>query len=120
MTDMSSNRLLVADDDAELLALIGFALRHAGFEVDTAVDGARALDKLQRETFGLTVLDINMPGIDGFGVCERLRATSTIPVIMLSARNHEADVVRAGSHFEVDVWPTLGAKAGAALQLAMR
>jgi DNA-binding response OmpR family regulator len=95
MTDASSNRLLVADDDAELLALIGFTLRHAGFDVDTAVDGVRALEKLERGPFGLTVLDINMPGIDGFGVCERLRASSTIPVIMLSARNHETDIVRA-------------------------
>jgi DNA-binding response OmpR family regulator len=95
MTDEGANRLLVADDDAELLALIGFALRHAGFDVDTAVDGLRALEKLERESFGLTVLDINMPGIDGFSVCERLRKTSMIPVIMLSARNHEADIVRA-------------------------
>ena len=95
MTEVSSNRLLVADDDAELLALFGFALRHAGFDVDTAVHGVRAIEKLERESFGLTVLDINMPGLDGFGVCERMRARSSIPVIMLSARNHEADVVRA-------------------------
>src|SRR5262245_7524655 len=95
MTDQGSNRLLVADDDAELLALLGFALRHAGFDVDTAADGTRAIEKLEREPFGLTVLDINMPGLDGFGVCARLRATSSIPVIMLSARSHEADILRA-------------------------
>ncbi len=90
-----TGRLLVADDDAELLALIGFTLRHAGFDVVTAADGNLALEALRRDPFALTVLDINMPGIDGFMVCETLRARSTMPVIMLSARNEEADIVRA-------------------------
>lgn len=87
--------LLVADDDRELLAVTSFALRHAGFGVVTAENGTVALDLLQRERFGLALLDINMPGADGFAVCEAIRHRSRIPVIVLSARDSEADIVRA-------------------------
>lgn len=88
-------RLLVADDDPELLALVGFALRNAGYDVQLATDGDRALEALHANPFALTVLDVNMPGKDGFTVCETLRLSSTIPVIMLSARSEEADIVHA-------------------------
>lgn len=87
--------LLVADDDQELLAVTSFALRHAGFGVVTAENGTVALDLLQRERFGLALLDINMPGADGFALCAEIRHRSRMPVIMLSARDGEADIVRA-------------------------
>jgi DNA-binding response OmpR family regulator len=93
--DVETGRLLVADDDADLLALIEFALRNAGFAVTTAADGTRALDAFGRGTFELVVLDVNMPGADGFTVCSTLRARAATPVIMLSARTDEADIVRA-------------------------
>jgi DNA-binding response OmpR family regulator len=89
------NRILIADDDAELLALIGFALRNAGFQVAAASDGTSALEIFEREPFALMILDIVMPGADGFAVCETVRTRSFIPVIMLSARNNENDIVRA-------------------------
>ena len=62
------NRILIADDDAELLALIGFALRNAGFQVVAAGDGTSALRLFEREPFALMILDIMMPGADGFTV----------------------------------------------------
>jgi DNA-binding response OmpR family regulator len=90
-----ANRILIVDDDAELLALIGFALRNAGFQVVAANDGASALTIFEREPFALMILDIMMPGADGFAVCESVRTRSSMPVIMLSARNNEHDIVRA-------------------------
>jgi DNA-binding response OmpR family regulator len=91
----SPNRILIADDDAELLALIGFALRNAGFQVVAAGDGTTALQIFEREPFALMILDIMMPGADGFTVCETVRTRSSMPVIVLSARNNENDIVRA-------------------------
>ena len=89
------NRVLIADDDADLLALIGFALRNAGFQVVAASDGASALEIFEREPFALMILDVMMPGADGFAVCAAVRTRSSTPVIMLSARNSEHDIVRA-------------------------
>ncbi len=91
-----NGHLLAADDDADLLALIAFALRNVGFDVAAVPDGAHALAELTGTTpYRLAVLDVNMPGLDGFTVCERVRTRSTLPVIMLSARSQEEDIVHA-------------------------
>lgn len=95
MAETPPTRVLIADDDADLLALVDFTLRHAGFEVVAARNGTKALEAFTREKFSLVILDINMPGLDGFAVCEGIRAQSTVPVMMLSARDQEADMVRA-------------------------
>jgi len=89
------SRVLVADDDTELLALISFALRNAGFDVFEARDGKSALDVFEREPLALLILDVVMPGADGFEVCAAVRMRSSTPVIMLSARSDERDIVRA-------------------------
>jgi DNA-binding response OmpR family regulator len=94
-TSPLTDRVLVADDDADLLALTAFALRNAGFDVLTVPDGTRALAELSSSPFTLAVLDVTMPGLNGFAVCEQLRTRSALPVIMLSARNQEADIVHA-------------------------
>lgn len=88
-------RILVADDDADLLALVDFTLRHAGFEVVTAKDGLSALNAFEHGKFSLLVLDVNMPGADGFTVCTTVRSQSLLPIVMLTARDQEADMVRA-------------------------
>jgi DNA-binding response OmpR family regulator len=87
--------LLVADDDDDVLALVAFALRRAGFPVVTAHDGSAALEQLRATAFALAVLDINMPGSDGLAVLAEIRRRSRMPVIMLSARHDDADVVHA-------------------------
>jgi DNA-binding response OmpR family regulator len=87
--------ILVVDDDVELLALISFTLRNAGFHVTEARDGRGALDAFAREPPSLVVLDIMMPGVDGFQVCAAVRTRSSTPVIVLSARSDESDIVRA-------------------------
>jgi len=88
-------KILLVDDDPDLLAVTGFALQQAGFLVVKAADGVAALDAFQREQPDLAVLDINMPHITGFELAEKLRERSRIPLIMLTARSEEADVVRA-------------------------
>jgi DNA-binding response OmpR family regulator len=73
----------------------GFALQQAGFLVVKASDGLEALDAFQREQPDLAVLDINLPKLSGFELARKLRERSKIPLIMLTARNEEEDVVRA-------------------------
>jgi DNA-binding response OmpR family regulator len=88
-------KILLVDDDPDLLAVTGFALQQAGFLVVKAADGVAALDAFQREQPDLAVLDINMPKMNGFDVAQKLRERSKIPLLMLTARNEEEDVVRA-------------------------
>lgn len=88
-------KILLVDDDPDLLAVTGFALQQAGFLVVKAVDGAAGLDAFQREQPDLAVLDINMPKLNGFELAQKLRERGRIPILMLTARNEEEDVVRA-------------------------
>jgi len=88
-------KILLVDDDPDLLTVTGFALQQAGFLVVKAADGLEALDAFQREQPDLAVLDINLPKLNGFDLARKLRERSKIPLIMLTARNEEEDVVRA-------------------------
>jgi DNA-binding response OmpR family regulator len=88
-------KILLVDDDPDLLSVTGFALQQAGFLVVKALDGAAGLEAFQREQPDLAVLDINMPRMNGFELAKRLRERSSIPLIMLTARSEEEDVVRA-------------------------
>ncbi|MGH9382239.1 MAG: response regulator [Thermoanaerobaculia bacterium] len=88
-------KILVVDDDLELLALVAFALRQGGFLAIEAASGERALALIAEEEPDLVVLDVNLPGIDGFEVCRRLRAErNPVPVLMLTVRGDEEDVVQ--------------------------
>jgi DNA-binding response OmpR family regulator len=88
-------KILLVDDDPDLLAVTGFALQQAGFIVVKAGDGVAALEAFQREQPDLAVLDINMPRMTGFELAQKLRERSQIPLIMLTVRSEEEDVVRA-------------------------
>ncbi len=88
-------KVLIADDDRDLLALIGFTLAQAGYLAVKAGDGPNALKAFESEVPDLVVLDINMPGLSGFQVCEAIRKTSRIPVMILTARGEEEDLVKA-------------------------
>src|SRR3979490_2447417 len=88
-------KMLVADDDRDLRELIGFPLTQAGYLVVKAGDGPAALRMFEAESPDLVVLDINMPGASGFQVCEAIRKRSRVPVIMLTVRGEEEDLVRA-------------------------
>ena len=88
-------KVLVADDDADLRELIAFTLAGAGYLVVKAADGLTAVRRFEEESPDLAVLDINMPGLSGFQVCEAIRARSRVPVMMLTVRGEESDLVRA-------------------------
>jgi two-component system alkaline phosphatase synthesis response regulator PhoP len=81
-------KILVVDDDVEILELLRFNLKQAGFSIGTAMNGVEALKKARSILPDLVVLDLMMPELDGFAVCEILRrdqVTAAIPIIMLTA-----------------------------------
>jgi DNA-binding response OmpR family regulator len=86
-------RILVADDEEAIQRLLSIPLQKEGYEVVVARDGQDALDVFGKEHFDLVVLDIMMPRVDGMEVCRRMRAVSTVPIIMLTARAEEFDKV---------------------------
>lgn len=88
-------KILVADDDADLRRLIAFTMSQAGFQTCTAADGPTALNTMQRETPDLVLLDINMPAPDGLAVCREIRANSRVPIMMLTVRDQEEDLLAA-------------------------
>ena len=88
-------KILVVDDDPDLLSLVGFALTQSGFVVVKAADVPSALQVFAAESPDLAILDINLPGGSGFDICTAIRRQSRIPVMMLTARGEEEDLVRA-------------------------
>ncbi len=89
--------VLVVDDEPMARSMLRLILVRAGFEVREAEDGKTALSEVDRSLPDLMILDIMMPGIDGFEVCERLRAdenTNSLPIIMLSAKTDRESVKR--------------------------
>lgn len=83
--------ILIVDDDREIRDLTGRYLRKHGFRVDSAAD-ARAMDRLMRDgRFDLVVLDLMLPGEDGLSICRRLRASTRIPIVMLTAVAEDTD-----------------------------
>jgi DNA-binding response OmpR family regulator len=88
-------KILVADDDADLLDLVAYALGQAGYLVVKAADGNAALKRFESEAPDIAILDINMPGASGFDVCSVIRSRSMMPIMMLTARGEEQDLVRA-------------------------
>jgi two-component system response regulator RegX3 len=86
-------RVLLADDEPDILAPVAYALRAEGFEVETVEDGEQAFDAARAGGFDVVVLDIMMPKLSGTEVCRRLRAESIVPIIMLTAKDAEVDRV---------------------------
>ncbi|TQM29027.1 response regulator transcription factor [Nocardia bhagyanarayanae] len=87
-------RVLVVDDEPMILELLSVSLRYQGFEVETAIDGAQALDRARSFRPQAMIVDVMMPGIDGFGLLPRLRADGIdVPVLFLTARDDVQDKV---------------------------
>src|ERR1700758_5839308 len=84
-------RILVIDDDVELCQLVGEYLRAEGFVVESVHDGESGLKKANAGEYLLVVLDVMLPGINGFEVLRRVRATSRLPVLLLTARGEDVD-----------------------------
>jgi DNA-binding response OmpR family regulator len=88
-----SSTILLVDDEDSVQKLLSYPLERDGFRVLAAKDGEEALAKFAQEPVDLVVLDLMLPKLDGLEVCKRLRAQSTVPIIMLTARDDELDKV---------------------------
>jgi two-component system KDP operon response regulator KdpE len=89
------SRVLVVDDEPQILRALGINLRARGYDVDLAPDGERALDMAARHHPDVVVLDLGLPGIDGVDVIKGLRGWSQVPIVVLSVRDAEHDKVAA-------------------------
>ena len=85
--------ILLVDDEPTLVATLDYNLRRDGHEVIIARDGQAALDQAERASLDLVVLDVMLPKVDGFEVCRAIRRGSTVPILMLTARDSEVDKV---------------------------
>jgi two-component system alkaline phosphatase synthesis response regulator PhoP len=88
-----SVEILVVEDSANIVELLELHLAREGYRVRVARDGVQALEELERQGFDLVILDWMLPRLDGLEVCKRLRARSSVPVLMLTARDEELDKV---------------------------
>ena len=91
---MNNKKVLIIDDDAGFLYLASLLFKKAGATVFTARDGLEGISKLFTHQPDLTILDVTMPGLNGFEVCKRIRQISDTPIIMLTALNDEQDMLR--------------------------
>jgi len=90
-------KVLIADDEPNIVVSLSFMMRREGYDVVVARDGAEALDAIRRERPALVLLDAMMPGLTGFDVCEAVRADAAVRdtrILMLTAKGRETDVAR--------------------------
>jgi two-component system, OmpR family, response regulator MtrA len=86
-------RLLLVEDDASIREVTTIGLERAGFAVTACGDGKQALEQFARGTFDIVVLDVMLPGMDGFAVCKEIRREHRTPIVMLTARADTVDIV---------------------------
>lgn len=94
MNDKVKPRILVVEDEASLARFLQLELNHEGFQVETAQNGYEALGRISEDRWDLVLLDIMIPGLDGFEVCRRIRKRRDVPIIMLTARDATLDKVK--------------------------
>lgn len=90
---MSEEKILIIEDEAKIARFVQLELEHEGYIVDTAQDGRIGLDKALKENFDLIILDVMLPSLNGMEVLRRLRQSSEVPVIMLTAKDDTIDKV---------------------------
>ena len=98
-------RILVIEDDPDIQEMLCAYLRDAGYSVSAASDGIQAMDCFHRESWDLILLDLMLPKIDGYGVCELIRRESDVPVIMVTALDTEENQIR-GFDLQIDDYVT--------------
>src|SRR5665811_534600 len=100
-----SPRVLIVEDESTLAASVRFHLEREGFRVDVALDGPQGLELFRKHQPDAVLLDLMLPGMSGMDVCRQIRMTSNVPVIMVTAKDAEADVV-AGLEVGADDYVT--------------
>ena len=86
-------KILIVDDEQTLVKGIKFNLENEGYDVDCCYDGETAVEMARKNDYSLIILDLMMPGKDGLQACQEIRAFSTVPVIMLTARSQRSDLL---------------------------
>jgi DNA-binding response OmpR family regulator len=89
-----STRILLADDDEDFLEVTAYGLRRAGFAVDGVSSGAEALQAVQNDEPDIALIDVDMPKMSGMEVCEFIRASSQMPVVLIGGRHQETEIIR--------------------------
>jgi DNA-binding response OmpR family regulator len=102
---MSANKILVVEDDSKILRILELQLKQVGYEVSLVMDGGQAETVFINDKFDLAILDVMLPGINGFELCRRIRERSQIPIIMLTAKTDVSDKV-IGLDFGADDYLT--------------
>ncbi|MCU4771516.1 response regulator transcription factor [Bacillus toyonensis] len=90
---MKDIRILIADDDKEIRNLLKIYLERELYMVDTVINGEEALHLFNQNNYNLVILDLMMPKIDGIEVCKKLRDKTNVPILMLTAKDHEVDKI---------------------------
>jgi DNA-binding response OmpR family regulator len=90
---MKTYKILVVDDEIDIVDFIDDYLTGEGYEVIKAYDGVEALDKIRQNLPDLVVLDVMLPGLDGFEVCKQMRSESTVPILMVTAKDTDVDKI---------------------------
>lgn len=90
---MKDIHILIADDDKEIRNLLKIYLERELYMVDTAINGDEALQLFNQKNYNLVILDIMMPKVDGIEVCRKLRDKTNVPILMLTAKDHEVDKI---------------------------
>jgi two-component system response regulator MtrA len=117
-----NEKILLVEDDVSVQETTGLLLERAGFSVMAVADGRRALEAFSARSFELVVLDLMLPALDGIDVCRGIRRTSAVPIVMLTARTHPAEIV-AGLECGADDYvtkPFNGAELVARVRAALR
>lgn len=91
--DHATARILIVDDEPSITEFVSYAMQKEGYETDVVSDGETALKMLEEKHYDLFVLDIMLPGIDGYDLCRRIRAKMDTPILFLSARDSELNKV---------------------------
>lgn len=116
---MEHRKILIVEDEESLLKLESILLTTRGYKVSGVTDGLKAMEAIEKERPDLVLLDIMIPGIDGFEVCRRIKAnpaTASLPVIMLTAKKSSADQAR-GVESGADAYITKPFKSGKIIEL---
>jgi DNA-binding response OmpR family regulator len=89
----NSESILIVEDESSIASFVALYLKNAGYSVRTVAKGADALDQVSADPPSLTILDLMLPDIDGIEVCRRIRKTSDVPILMLTARDEDVDKI---------------------------
>ena len=116
---MEQRKILIVEDEVSLLKLESILLTTRGYKVSAVTDGLKALEEIKNDIPDLVLLDIMIPGIDGFEVCRRIKAdpeTASLPVVMLTAKKSSADQAR-GVEAGADAYMTKPFKSGKIIEV---